>query len=333
LRFAPPLSACTGLIVTDTHRNQASGAPATVPDAAAGNWVDRWAPIAAKPFLRLARFDRPIGAWLLLFPAWWSQALAELSLGRSYPDPWYLALFLIGAFVMRGAGCTYNDIVDRDFDARVARTALRPIPSGQVSVKAAAAFLVALCLVGLLVLLQFNWFTVGLGAASLLLIAIYPFAKRYTFWPQVVLGLTFKWGALVGWAAVTGALALPAIVLYAGSVLWTVGYDTIYAHQDKEDDLMVGVKSTALRFGTATKPWVSGFYAGAVVLWAAAFLLAGAGVLALLALAAAAPQLAWQVKTLGIDDPANCLHRFKSNRVVGWLLLGGLAADMAIRLS
>jgi 4-hydroxybenzoate polyprenyltransferase len=305
----------------------------TVPDAPPGNWVDRWAPAALKPFLRLARFDRPIGAWLLLFPAWWSQALAELALGRPYPSPWYLALFLVGAFVMRGAGCTYNDIVDRDYDARVARTAARPIPAGQVSVAAAFTFLATLCLVGLAVLLQFNWFTVALGAASLLLIAVYPFAKRYTFWPQAVLGLTFKWGALVGWAAVTGSLGLPALVLYAGSVLWTIGYDTIYAHQDKEDDLLVGVKSTALRFGKATPGWVAGFYVGAVLLWGAAGVLAGAGLPFLLALVLVAVQLGWQLATLDIDDPGNCLTRFKSNRSVGWLLLGGLVADMVLAAS
>jgi 4-hydroxybenzoate polyprenyltransferase len=305
----------------------------TVPDAPPGNWVDRLAPAAAKPYLRLARFDRPIGAWLLLFPAWWSQALAELSLGRPYPGPWYLALFLAGAFVMRGAGCTYNDIVDRDYDARVARTAARPIPSGQVSVGAAAAFLVALCLAGLVVLLQFNWFTVALAASSLVLIAVYPFAKRYTFWPQAVLGLTFKWGALVGWAAVTGSLGLAPLTLYAGSVLWTIGYDTIYAHQDKEDDIVVGVRSAALRLGEATPGWLAGFYAGAVVLWGAAGLLAGAGGPFLLALALAAVQLAWQVRTLDTGDPANCLARFKSNRTVGWLLLGGLVADMALAVS
>jgi 4-hydroxybenzoate polyprenyltransferase len=292
--------------------------------------VDRWAPAAAKPYLRLARFDRPIGAWLLLFPAWWSQALAELSLGRPYPNLWYLLLFLAGAFVMRGAGCTYNDIVDRDYDARVARTAARPIPSGQVSVPAAIAFMVLLCLVGLLVLLQFNWFTVALGASSLLLIAIYPFAKRFTYWPQAMLGLTFKWGALVGWAAVIGSLGLPALVLYAGSVLWTIGYDTIYAHQDKEDDALVGLKSTALRFSEATPRWLAGFYGGAVVLWGAAGLLAGGGIVFLLALSVVAVQLAWQIRTLAIDEAGNCLARFKSNRLVGWLLLAGLAGDMAL---
>jgi 4-hydroxybenzoate polyprenyltransferase len=313
--------------VTEPYR---IASPDTVPDAPAGNWVDRWAPAAAKPYLRLARFDRPIGAWLLLFPAWWSQALAELSLGRPYPNPWYLLLFLVGAFVMRGAGCTYNDIVDRDYDARVARTAARPIPSGQVSVAAAVAFLALECLAGLLVLLQFNRFTVALGAASLLLIAAYPFSKRFTFWPQAVLGLTFKWGALVGWAAVTGSLALPALVLYAGSVLWTIGYDTIYAHQDKEDDALVGLKSTALRFGEATPRWLMGFYAGAVVLWGAAGLLAGGRIIFLLALALVAAQLAWQIRTLDIGDAGNCLSRFKSNRLVGWLLLAGLVGDMAL---
>jgi 4-hydroxybenzoate polyprenyltransferase len=306
--------------------------PATdrVPDAPPGNWVDRLAPAAVKPYLRLARFDRPIGAWLLLFPAWWSQALAELSLGRPWPSPGYLLLFLVGAFVMRGAGCTYNDIIDRDVDARVARTAARPIPSGQVSVAQAFAFLGVLCLLGLVVLLQLNWFTVLLGASSLLLIAVYPFAKRFTSWPQVVLGLTFKWGALVGWAAVTGSLALPALLLYAGSVLWTVGYDTIYAHQDKEDDALVGLKSTALRLGDATRPWLVAFYAGAVLLWGSAGLLAGARLAFLLALALAAAQLAWQVASLDIRDPTSCLVRFKSNRWVGWLLLLGLAGDMGL---
>jgi 4-hydroxybenzoate polyprenyltransferase len=303
----------------------------TVPDAAAGNWVDRRAPRAAKPYLRLARFDRPIGAWLLLFPAWWSQALAELWLGRPYPNPWYLLLFLVGAFVMRGAGCTYNDIVDRDYDARVARTAARPIPSGQVGVTAAFAFLALQCLAGLVVLLQLNWFTVALGASSLLLIAVYPFSKRFTFWPQAVLGLTFKWGALVGWAAVTGSLALPALALYAGSVLWTIGYDTIYAHQDKEDDALLGLKSTALRFGGATPRWLAGFYAGAMIMWGAAGLLAGAGVVFLLALGLVALQLAWQIRTLDMDDAGNCLARFRSNRLIGWLLLAGLAADMGLR--
>jgi 4-hydroxybenzoate polyprenyltransferase len=301
-----------------------------VPDAPSGNWVDALAPVAWKPYLRLARFDRPIGAWLLLFPTWWSQALAEVHLGRPYPNLWYLFLFWLGAFIMRGAGCTYNDIVDRDYDARVARTATRPIPAGQVSIARAYLFLALQCAAGFLVLIQFNVFTIALGASSLLLIAIYPFMKRFTFWPQLVLGLTFKWGALVGWAAVTGSLAWPPVALYAGAVLWTVGYDTIYAHQDKEDDALVGLKSTALRFGAATQRWLVFFYSGAVLLWATAGLLAGAHIAFLLALILAAVQLAWQIVTLDTSDAVNCLRRFKSNRAVGWLLLGGLVVDMAL---
>ena len=311
----------------------ASPSPAsrrTVPDAPPGNWVDRLAPATWRPYLRLMRFDRPIGAWLLLFPCWWGQALAELSLGRPYPNAWYLALFFAGAFLMRGAGCTYNDIVDRDYDARVARTAARPIPSGQVSVAEAQMFLAVLCLAGLAILLQFNLFTIALGAASLLLVAVYPFVKRFTYWPQLVLGLTFKWGALVGWAAVTGSLSPAPIVLYAGCVLWTIGYDTIYAHQDKEDDLAIGLKSTALKFGDATPRWLVAFYAGAVVLWAIAGAIGGARVAFFLALGFVAAQLTWQVATLDTADSGNCLARFKSNQLVGWLLIIGLAADMAL---
>jgi len=302
----------------------------TVPDAPAGNWVDRLAPAAWRPYLRLVRFDRPIGAWLLLFPCWWGQALAELSIGRAYPNPWYLALFFAGAFLMRGAGCTYNDIVDRDYDASVARTAARPIPSGQISVAEARMFLAVLCLAGLVILLQFNLFTIVLGSASLALVVVYPFMKRLTYWPQLVLGLTFKWGALVGWTAVTGSLALAPVVLYAGCVLWTIGYDTIYAHQDKEDDLAIGLKSTALKFGDATPQWLVAFYTGAVVLWAIAGALAGARLAFFLALGLAGVQLAWQVATLNTADAGNCLARFKSNRWIGWLLFLGLAVDMAL---
>ena len=301
-----------------------------VADAARDNLVDRWAPAALLPYMRLARFDRPIGAWLLLYPCWWGLALAELARGSAYPNPLYVVLFLVGAFVMRGAGCTYNDIIDRDFDARVARTASRPIPSGQVTVPQALAFAISLSLVGLAVLVQFNAFTIALGASSLILVAIYPFAKRFTNWPQLVLGLTFKWGALVGWSAVTGSLALPALLLYVGCVMWTIGYDTIYAHQDTKHDGIIGVKSTALTFGTATTTWVGGLYAGASALWLAAGLLAGARLLFIVALAMAAGHFTWQVTTLRTDDPANCLQRFKSNQVVGWLLFLGLGADMAL---
>jgi 4-hydroxybenzoate polyprenyltransferase len=302
----------------------------TVPDAPPGNWVDRHAPAWFRPFARLARFDRPIGGWLLLFPCWWALALAERANGAAYPSLWFAALFAVGAFVMRGAGCTYNDIVDRDIDAGVARTRDRPIPSGQVTVKAAAVFMVGLCLVGLAVLLQFNWYTVVLGASSLLLVAIYPFMKRVTNWPQIVLGLTFKWGALVGWTAARGTLEWPAILLYVGCVAWTIGYDTLYAHQDKEDDLSLGLGSTALRFGDRTKAWVSGFYGFAVVMWAVAAYLAGIGPIGMIALAAAGAHLAWQVVTLDIADPQNCLVRFRSNRDLGWLVFAGFVADMVL---
>ena len=314
-----------------TARPASSPAPSrTVPDAPPGNWVDRLAPVTWRPYLLLVRFDRPIGAWLLLFPCWWGQTLAELSLGRAYPSLWYLALFFAGAFLMRGAGCTYNDIVDRDYDAGVARTAARPIPSGQISVAEAQMLLAVLCLAGFVILLQFNLFTIVLGAASLVLVAVYPFMKRLTYWPQLVLGLTFKWGALVGWAAVTGSLALAPIVLYAGCVLWTIGYDTIYAHQDKEDDLAIGLKSTALKFGDATPRWLAAFYAGAILLWAIAGALAGTRLAFFLMLGLAGVQLAWQVATLNVADAGNCLARFKSNRLIGWALFLGLAADMAL---
>jgi 4-hydroxybenzoate polyprenyltransferase len=302
---------------------------ATVADAPSGNWVDRWAPAAARPYLRLARFDRPIGAWLLLFPCWWSQALAERSLGHAHPDLHLLALFFVGAFVMRGAGCVYNDIVDRDFDARVARTASRPIPSGQVSLPAAWALLIALSLIGLAVLVQFTPATILLGAASLVLVAIYPFSKRFTWWPQVVLGLTFKWGALVGWSAVTGALAPAALALYAGAVLWTIGYDTIYAHQDKADDRALGLKSSALHLADATRPWVAAFYTGAWLLWLLAGWLAGASLVFFFAMLAVAAHLGRQVVSVDIDDPANCLAHFRSNRDLGFLLTAAIVADMA----
>jgi 4-hydroxybenzoate polyprenyltransferase len=302
----------------------------TVPDAPPDNWVHRYAPSWFRPYARLARFDRPIGSWLLVFPCWWSLSLAEHANGAVYPYIWFVILFWIGATAMRGAGCTYNDIVDRDIDAGVARTRGRPIPSGEVSAKAAAAFMVLLCLIGLVVLLQFNKYTVVLGASSLLLVAIYPFMKRVTNWPQLVLGLTFKWGALVGWTAARGVLEWPAILLYAGCVAWTIGYDTLYAHQDKEDDLSLGLGSTALRFGERTKAWVSGFYAFAIATWALAAWMAGVGSVGMIALAGAAAHMAWQVTTLDISDPVNCLKRFKSNRDLGWLIFAGFVADMAL---
>ena len=222
-----------------------------------GNWVDGLAPAWTRPYLRLARLDRPIGSWLLLMPCWWSARARRGSCRQAKVDLWHVVLFFIGAFAMRGAGCTWNDIVDRDLDARVERTRSRPIPSGQVSVTAAAVFLVLQALVGLAVLLQFNRFTVYVGFASLAVVAVYPFMKRITYWPQIVLGLAFSWGALMGWPATFGRLDLPALLLYAGAISWVIGYDTIYAHQDREDDALIGIKSTALLFGEHTKPMLA----------------------------------------------------------------------------
>src|SRR5262245_37465551 len=229
-----------------------SGAAGRVADST-GNWVDSLAPAWTRPYLRLARLDRPIGSWLLLLPCWWSAGLAAV--GAHQPvDLWHLLLFFIGAFAMRGAGCTWNDIVDRDLDRQVERTRSRPIPSGQVTVTGAAVFLVVQALIGLSVLLQFNRFAVATGIASLAIVAIYPFMKRITYWPQIALGFAFSWGALMGWAAAFGRLDFPAYLLYAGAIAWVIGYDTIYAHQDREDDALIGVKSTARLFGERTRP-------------------------------------------------------------------------------
>lgn len=303
--------------------------PAFAPVAdATGNWVDRRAPLRTRPYLRLMRADRPIGSWLLLLPCWWSTALAAIASGARWPDPWFLVLFAIGAVVMRGAGCTWNDIIDRNVDARVARTRSRPLPSGQVTVRAALLFAVALSLVGLVVLLQFNWFAIGTGVASLIVVAFYPFAKRVTFWPQFVLGLAFSWGALMGWAAVFGRLDLPAFVLYAGSILWVIGYDTIYAHQDREDDALIGVRSTARLFGLETKPALTILYTGAVALIAISVLLSGGGALAFAGVLAFAIHLVWQIRTIDVNDPARCLMQFRSNRDAGLMLFAGLALDV-----
>lgn len=278
--------------------------------------IVRAAPKAWRPYLTLMRLDRPNGAWLVLSPCWWSITLAS---GRSWPNVKMLALFALGAFIMRGAGCVINDIVDRDIDARVARTANRPIPTGQVSVGQAAAFAVLLCLLGLLILLQFNAFAVVTGALSLVLVVIYPFMKRYSHWPQFFLGVAASWGALLGWAAVQGQLGWAPAVLYAAGVFWTLGWDTIYGHQDKEDDARVGVKSGALRLGDATPLWVAFFYTVAVVLMAAAGWLADVSLYFYPALLAAALHLVWQVATLDIDNPKNCLARFSANRDFGFL--------------
>jgi 4-hydroxybenzoate polyprenyltransferase len=295
-----------------------------------GNWVDSVAPAWARPYLRLARLDRPIGSWLLLMPCWWSVGLAAVH-ARSQVNVWHLLLFFIGAFAMRGAGCTWNDIVDRDLDSQVERTRSRPIPSGQVTVASAAAFLMLQALVGLAVLLQFNRFTIYVGFASLAVVAIYPFMKRITYWPQIVLGLAFSWGALMGWPATFARLDLPALLLYAGAISWVIGYDTIYAHQDREDDALIGIKSTALLFRERTKPMLELFYALAVALIALAGWSAGAGLLFALGLLAFATHLAWQIARLDVDDPINCLVVFKSNRDAGLILFAGLVLDAALR--
>jgi 4-hydroxybenzoate polyprenyltransferase len=302
---------------------------------ATGNWVDTLAPGWSRPYLRLSRLDRPIGSWLLLLPCWWSAALAAVAAqtrGPSpwYPSPWHIALFFIGAFAMRGAGCTWNDIVDRDLDASVERTRSRPIPSGQVSRAQAALFLVLQSLVGFAVLISFNGFTIGLGIASLAIVAIYPFMKRITYWPQIVLGLAFSWGALMGWAAAFGRLDLPALLLYAGSISWVIGYDTIYAHQDSEDDALIGIKSTALLFGARTKPMLALFYGLAVVLIGAAGFSAGGSLIFALGLAAFAAHLCWQIVRLDTADPDNCLKVFKSDRDAGLILFAGLLLDAAL---
>ena len=307
-----------------------SGAAARVADAT-GNWVDTRAPMWSRPYLRLARFDRPIGSWLLLMPCWWSAALATAVSGDVGQLPGLVLLFFVGAFAMRGAGCTWNDITDRDLDALVERTRSRPIPAGQVSVAQATIFLVVQALIGLAVLLQFNRFAVATGIASLVIVAVYPFMKRITWWPQIVLGLAFSWGALMGFAVVLGRIDATALLLYAGSIAWVIGYDTIYAHQDAEDDALIGIKSTALLFGARTRPALMVFYAMAVALIGCALWLGAARWPAWIGLAAFAVHLAWQIARLDISDPALCKRVFYSNRDAGLLLFAGLLADAVMR--
>ena len=290
-------------------RSVAQGKASRVADARATNLVDRLAPAALLPYLRLARVDRPTGFWLLAIPCFWSVALASRSIGADYPDAWLLVLFAIGAVVMRAAGCTYNDIVDKDIDAKVARTQGRPLPSGEVSEKSATIFMLALCLIGLAVLLSFNAATVWLGLAVVPLVALYPLVKRFSYWPQAVLGLAFNWGALLGYSAVLGRLELPAVVLYAGAIAWTIGYDTIYAHQDREDDALIGIKSTALLFGEHTRPLLAVFYTLAVALLAFAGWSAVAGLVFSIGLVAFAAQLSWQISRFRLGDP-ECHGRF-----------------------
>lgn len=301
-----------------------------VVDAAPGNWVDRHLPHPLQPYARLMRLDRPIGWWLLLLPCWWGLLLGQIAAGDTVPNLVYAALFLVGAIIMRGAGCTLNDIADRDFDAKVARTRSRPIPAGQISVQQAIIFLIALCLAGLLVLIQFNAYTILLGASSLILAAIYPFMKRVTYWPQIFLGLAFNWGALVGWSAIHGKLSWPPILLYAAGILWTLAYDTIYAHQDKEDDQLIGIKSTALKFGDQTMRWLIGFFAASLIVLDLSLWLAGATLIAHIGVAGAAFHAAWQISQFKADDPANCLTIFRSNRILGLIITAALLLDLLI---
>jgi 4-hydroxybenzoate polyprenyltransferase len=291
-------------------------------DAVAASWVEH-APQRLRPWARLARLDRPIGTWLLFWPSVFGLILGAAADERRFlewRDLYYVFLFAIGALVMRGAGCTFNDIVDRDIDAKVARTAGRPIPSGAITTRGAVFFLVAQCLVGLGVLIQFNGFAVALGAASLLLVAAYPFMKRITWWPQAWLGLTFNWGALLGFAAQTGRLDLGDAVLYAGLIFWTLGYDTIYAHQDKDDDELIGVKSTARLFGKDSRVWILRFYAIAFTLIMTAGFIEHTGLPFAFVMLAAGAHLLWQVKKLDIDNAGNCLAVFRANRETGALI-------------
>ena len=293
-----------------------------IADASRQNWVDLYAPAAIQPYLKLSRIDRPIGTWLLLFPGLWSIALAA-PMGE-VPNLEFFFLFGIGALVMRGAGCTLNDIADRDFDGQVERTRKRPLPSGQVTLLQAYLWLGFQCLVGFLILIQFNLFAILLGAASLILVAIYPFAKRFTYWPQFFLGLAFNYGALLGWAAVTGNLGIAPIIMYVGGIAWTLGYDTVYAHQDKEDDVLIGIKSTALKFGQSTKSWLIGFYTIIILALLACGYVVGLTAPFYTFMAGAAVHLVWQIRSLDIEDGDLCLLLFKSNKFFGTLVLIGI---------
>jgi 4-hydroxybenzoate polyprenyltransferase len=291
-------------------------------DIQAGDWIDRHVPAGIRPYLRLARVDRPIGTWLLLFPGWWSLALAAAP--GQLPDGYVMVLFAIGALVMRGAGCTINDIVDRDIDQQVARTATRPLASGALSLQQALVFLVLQLAVAFVILLQLEPLAIKLGVLSLLLVVAYPFMKRITWWPQAFLGLTFNWGALLGYAAVTNTLAWPPVLLYAAGFFWTLFYDTIYAHQDKEDDALIGVKSTARYFGDKTRSWLTGFAIATILLLMLTVMTAELGWVAKLGVIGVAVHLGWQTVSCNFDDAQDCKTKFYSNRHIGWILLAGL---------
>ncbi|MBB3288555.1 MULTISPECIES: 4-hydroxybenzoate octaprenyltransferase [unclassified Rhizobium] len=301
-----------------------------VADAPSGNWVYRVLPPWLWPYAQLARWDRPIGWQLLMWPCFWSVGLAanaSVVVGQGSPGfvmIYHLLLYFIGAVAMRGAGCAYNDLVDHEIDMSVARTRSRPLPSGRVTRTQAKVFIALQAVVGLLVLLQFNWFAVILGVLSLAIVALYPFAKRFTDWPQFFLGLAFSWGALMGWAGLFGSLSCAPMVLYVASILWTIGYDTIYAHQDKEDDELIGVRSTARLFGDQTRLWLVGLYGATLLLMLVSFALAGTNWLAYLGLFVAGGMLAYQIAVLDIKDGEQCLALFKSNNRVGLIIFAGL---------
>ena len=293
-------------------------------DMPRADWVERYLPPFFRPYARLARLDRPVPIWLLLFPCWWAIALAAPAGGL--PNVWLLFLFGLGSIVMRGAGCTFNDLVDRNYDRQVARTADRPIASGEIGIFGAIVFLALQLLIGLFILLLLRPLAAGLGAASLLLVATYPFMKRITYWPQAFLGLTFNWGAIMGYAAATGRIDPAPVALYGAGIAWTMVYDTIYAHQDKEDDVLIGVRSTALKFGARTKPWLGLFALAMLALLALTILMGGLGRIAWLAVLCAALHLAWQILFVDIDDPADCLKKFRASRWLGWAIFIGILA-------
>lgn len=311
--------------------NESARSDGIVPDAATGNFVDHFAPRLIRPYLRLARIDRPIGWWLLLLPCWWSSALASHVAGHSLPNFWHLGLLLVGAVVMRGAGSTYNDLVDRDLDQKVERTRNRPMPSGQVSVRGAVVFIVLQCAVGLAVLLSFNGFAIALGFLSLLPVLIYPFMKRVTSWPQAVLGLAFSWGALMGWAVYFSSLSLVPIMLYVGAIFWTMGYDTIYAVQDIDDDAIAGIGSTARMFGARTQLAVAVFYALACTAIASSFIAAKIGWLGFVGLAIFGIHLGWQAIRVDLNDGRLALRLFRSNRDAGLILFLAILIDAAVK--
>ncbi len=294
-----------------------------IADAVKASWVESL-PSTLIPYAQLMRLDRPIGWWLLLLPCWWGLALAQIAAGGGLPDLWKAFLFLVGAIVMRGAGCTLNDIVDRDIDDKVQRTRMRPLPAGLISLRGAFVFLIAQLLVGLLILVQFNRLTIITAIASLAIVAVYPFMKRVTYWPQVVLGFAFNWGALLGWTSVHSSFSLAPVLLYTGGISWTLAYDTIYAHQDKDDDALIGVKSTALRFGDSTVYWLVFFFTAALILIDASLWLVLAPLVAHVGIAGAAMHAAWQISRFDGDNSAMCLKLFRSNRMFGVIILIGL---------